>query len=115
MSTSIISNEEMRRTYELYRRQVLPVFEQLKAEGKSDDEVVVFWKNAILEASLPNPRKGITWVLLVLRLEGHLGTIAHDVDLMIQGALQGVYQESDSFTHFTSSGRFSPPSRFLPR
>ena len=103
---STIPDEEFRRTYELLRGKVLPVFEELKAEGKSDDEVVVFWENAVAAASLPNPRDFLSSVLIILRFEGHLGTIARDVDLTIQGSFQRVYQQSDPFMKGTSSLKF---------
>ena len=106
---SAIPDEEIRRAYELFRSKVLPVFEELKAEGRSDDEVVVFWKVAVAAASLPDPRECLIWVLFILRHEGHLGTIAHDVDLTIQGFFHGVFQQSDPFMRGTSSLKFSSP------
>ena len=95
--------------YERFRGIVLSVFEELKAEGILDDQVVVFRKDVIRMTSLPNLRECIIRGLLILRFEGYLGTFTHYIDVVVQEISEEVYQESNPFMKGNSGSEYSRP------
>jgi len=71
---------ELQRLYQYHRSLILPIFMDLKAKGKPDEEVVDCFAEALESTYLQNPREALILVLIFLRHEGHLASIGEEVD-----------------------------------